>query len=158
MRKRLLLIVAVAALMLPVAAAANVKLDLIRDLRDIDRARYDVMFENTFEGSVASTGHVVEGLLYFPLKTADGVIEVQLGPKDFVERSGFKLKIGEIVTVIGVPRMVGALEVLLAREVRTAKTILVLRDRNGRPMWDSEAPVQMDPEFDESTMCEMVKP
>jgi hypothetical protein len=157
MRKRLLLILAVAALMLPVAAA-NVKLDLIRDLRDIDRARYDVMFENTFEGSVASTGHVVEGLLYFPLKTADRVIEVQLGPKDFVERSGFKLKIDEIVTVIGVPRMVGALEMLLAREVRTAKTILVLRDRNGRPTWDSEAPVPMDPEFDESTMCEMVKP
>jgi hypothetical protein len=101
---------------------------------------------------------VVEGLLYFPLKTADRVIEVQLGPKDFVERSGFKLKIGEIVTVIGVPRMMGPLEVLLAREVRTAKTTFVLRDRNGRPMWDSEAPVQMDPEFDESTMCEMVKP
>ena len=157
MRKRLLLILAVAALMLPVAAA-NVKLDLIRDLRDIDRARYDAMFENTFEGSVASTGHVVEGLLYFPLKTANGVIEVQLGPKDFVERSGFKLKIGEIVTVIGVPRMVGPLEVLLAREVRTAMTVLVLRDRNGRPMWDSEAPIQMDPEFDESAMCEMVKP
>jgi hypothetical protein len=118
----------------------------------------DVLDERMFEGTVVSKGYVIDGLMYFPLKTATGVLEVQIGPKDFVERSGFKPKIGEMVTVIGVPAILSEREVVLAREVRHKSTLFVVRDRNGEPMWDPNRPVQMDTDFPESTMCEMIKP
>jgi hypothetical protein len=119
---------------------------------------FDIVDERTFEGTVASKGHVIDGLMYFPLKTATGVLEVQIGPKNFVERSGFKPKIGEMVTVVGVPAILEEREVVLAREVLHKSTVFVVRDRNGQPMWDPKRPVQMDADFPESTVCKMIKP
>lgn len=106
---------------------------------------FDVSDERTIEGTVASKGHEIEGLMYFPLKVGNGVIEVQIGPKEFVERSGFKPKIGEMVTVIGVPAIVAEREVLLAREVRSKSAVFIVRDRNGEPMWDPNRPILWDP-------------
>jgi hypothetical protein len=94
--------------------------------------------------------------MYFPLKTITTVLEVQIGPKDFVDRSGFKPKAGEMVTVIGVPAILDGREALLAREVRTRSTVFVVRDPNGDPMWLK--PVQMDPDLPESVMCEVIEP
>jgi hypothetical protein len=118
----------------------------------------DVLDERMFEGTVLSKGYVIEGLMYFPLKTATGVLEVQIGPKDFVERGGFKPKIGEMVSVIGVPAILEGRKAVLAREVRHKSTVFVVRDRNGEPIWDPNRPVQMDTDFPESTVCEMIKP
>jgi hypothetical protein len=116
----------------------------------------DVWDERMFEGTIASRGREVEGLMYFPLKTITTVLEVQIGPKDFVDRSGFKPKAGEMVTVIGVPAILDGREALLAREVRTRSTVFVVRDPNGDPMWLK--PVQMDPDLPESVMCEVIEP
>src|SRR5215813_15370427 len=71
------------------------------DRRDV--TGYNVPKERTFEGVVASKGHIIEGLMYFPLKTANTMLEVQIGPEEFVDRSGFKLNIGETVAVLGMP-------------------------------------------------------
>jgi hypothetical protein len=68
------------------------------DRRDV--IGYNLLKERMFEGIVASKGHIIEGLMYFPLKTANTTMEVQIGPKEFVDRSGFKLNVGETVTVI----------------------------------------------------------
>ena len=138
-------ILAVAALILAPAARA-------------DNAPYNMMAERVFDGMVASPGHVVDGMVFFPLVTNDRVIEVQLGPKDFVGKSGFNLKAGEMVTVLGMSAIVGEQEIILAREVRTMRAVLIVRDRNGQPMWDANRPVQMDPEFPESGLCEMIMP
>jgi hypothetical protein len=124
----------------------------------LDGARYNVMAERMFEGIVASPGHVVDGMVFFPLRTEDRLIEVELGPKNFVGKSGFNLKVGEMVSVIGALADMGGQEVVLAREVRTMRAVLIVRDRNGYPMWDSTRPVEMDPEFSESGMCEMIMP
>ena len=155
----LMLIAGASVLLLTTVAVAHVRgFDWPRDIRNIDGPRYDVLVERMFEGTVASTGHLVEGLMYFPLKTADSTMEVQLGPENFVKSSGFKLKVPEIVTVVGVPAMLGEREVLLAREVRSMTRVFVVRDRNGEPMWDMNRPIQMDTEFAESVMCEMIEP
>ena len=127
-------ILAVAALILAPAARA-------------DNAPYNMMAERVFDGMV-----------FFPLVTNDRVIEVQLGPKDFVGKSGFNLKAGEMVTVLGMSAIVREREIILAREVRTMRAVLIVRDRNGQPMWDANRPVQMDPEFPESGLCEMIMP
>ena len=70
---------------------------------DRDVIGYNVLSERVFKGIVASKGHIIEGLMYFPLRTANTMMEVQIGPKEFVERSGFKLNAGDMVTVIGMP-------------------------------------------------------
>jgi hypothetical protein len=108
------------------------------DRRDRDVIGYNMLNERMFKGVVASKGHIIEGLMYFPLKTANTMIEVQIGPKEFVDRSGFKLQIGETVTVIGMPLIAKEQQVVLAREVRSTAAVLVVRDPIGLPLWERD--------------------
>jgi hypothetical protein len=119
---------------------------------------YDVAAERTFEGMVTRTAHSIDGTMYFTLKTTDTDVEVQLGPRNFIEKSEFKLKLGERVTVIAAPSMAKEREVLLAREIRCSRGVFTIRDRNGGPMWDLDRPIQMDPDRAESVLCEMILP
>jgi hypothetical protein len=119
---------------------------------------YDVAAERTFEGMVTRTAHSIDGTMYFTLKTSDTDVEVQLGPRNFIEKSEFKLKLGERVTVIAAPSMAKEREVLLAREIRCSRGVFTIRDRNGGPMWDLDRPIQMDPDRAESVLCEMILP
>ena len=114
------------------------------DRRDV--TGYSLLKERMFDGIVASKGHVREGLVYFPLRTVNTMMEVQIGPKEFVDHSDFKLNIGESVTVIGMPVTENEQQIVLAREVRSMKAVLVVRDRFGLPLWERDRPVYMDPE------------
>jgi len=114
------------------------------DRRDV--TGYNLLKERTFEGIVASKGQVIEGLIYFPLKTANTMLEVQIGPKEFVDRSGFKLNIGENVAVLGMPLIQNERQIVLAREVSSMNAVLVVRDRFGLPLWEKDRPIYMDPE------------
>jgi hypothetical protein len=114
------------------------------DRRDV--TGYNLLKERTFEGIVASKGHILEGLMYFPLRTANAMVEVQIGPKEFVDRSGFKLNVGETVTVTGMPLIENERQVVLAREVSSMNAVLVVRDRFGLPLWERDRPIYMDPE------------
>jgi hypothetical protein len=114
--------------------------------RDGDITGYNVLAERMFEGTVASKGHISDGLVYFPLATASTMVEVQIGPKEFVERSGFKLKTGDKVTVTGMPVVIEQREIVLAREVSGMNGVLVVRDDMGLPLWDRDRPILMDPE------------
>ena len=129
------------------------------DRPDRDVIGYNVLSERVFKGIVASKGHIIEGLMYFPLRTANTMMEVQIGPKEFVERSGFKLNAGDMVTVIGMPVVMKERQVVLAREVSSMNGVLVVRDRVGLPLWEKDRPILMDPErrirfFDE---CAVIK-
>jgi hypothetical protein len=92
---------------------------------------YDVRAERVLEGIVAGKGHVIDGLTYFPLKTLDTIVEVQLGPKEFVARSTFIFKPGDIVVVVGVPVVLNEHAVVLARQISGMNGTLVLRDDDG---------------------------
>jgi hypothetical protein len=92
---------------------------------------YDVRAERVLEGVVAGKGHVIDGFMYFPLKTADTIVEVQLGPKEFVERSTFIFKPGDTVVVVGVPVVLNQHPVVLARQISGMNGTLVLRDDDG---------------------------
>jgi hypothetical protein len=118
-----------------------VRADIGRDVMG-----YDVLKERTFEGIVASKGHITEGLMYFPLRTASTTMEVQIGPKEFVDHSEFKLNVGETVTVIGMPIIKNERLIVLAREVSSMNAVLVVRDRFGVPLWERDRPIYMDPE------------
>lgn len=144
MKKELLLFALIAAAMVVVSAKAV----RASDLDDVlDRVRYDVLAERVFEGAADGKPHVLEGFMYFPLKTSGRMVDVQIGPKKFVERSGFRLDAGQMVTVVGMPVVINDREIVLAREVRTTTAIFIVRDRTGRAMWKMDLPIQMDPEL-----------
>jgi hypothetical protein len=63
-------------------------------------------------------------------------VEVQIGPKEFLERNNFKLKTGDMVTVIGMPVAMKNRDVVLAREVSSLNGVLTIRDSMGLPLWD----------------------
>jgi hypothetical protein len=130
-----------AALAILMATATVVSSD--RPYRDV--VGYNVLKERMFEGVVASKGHIVEDSTYFRLKMANATVEVQIGPKEFLERSGFKLNIEDRVTVIGMPVVMNERLVVLAREVSGMNGVLVVRDEVGRPLWERD-PILMDPE------------
>ena len=44
-----------------------------------------MLAERMFEGVVTSKGHVIQGLMYFALRMSNSIVEVQIGPKEFVE-------------------------------------------------------------------------
>jgi hypothetical protein len=144
MRHKLFICVSVAAavvLLTAVVVGAINRRDRVPDITG-----YNVLSERMFSGIVASGGHVSEGLMYFALRTADSTVEVQIGPKDFVDHSGFKLKAGDIVTVIGMPVVMKDRQIVLAREVRSMNGILIVRDHLGLPLWEGNRPILMDPE------------
>jgi hypothetical protein len=107
---------------------------------------YKVLGERMFKGIVPSEARVLEGFMYFPLRTAYDTVEIQIGPKEFVERSGFKLNTGDEVTVIGMPVVMRGRQVVLARELRSMNGMLIVRDQRGLPLWENDRPVLMDPE------------
>jgi hypothetical protein len=92
---------------------------------------YDVRAERVLEGIVAGKGHVIDGFMYFPLKAADTIVEVQVGPKEFVERSTFIFKPGATVVVVGVPIVLNQHRVVLARQISGMNGTLVVRDDDG---------------------------
>ena len=143
MRSKLLTCVSLAAgvLLTAVVAGAIDRRDRVPDI-----VGYNVLAERMFKGIVASDGHTSDGLVYFPLRTADTTLEVQIGSKEFVEHSGFKLQTGDMVTVIGMPVVMKDRQVVLAREVRSMNGILIVRDHMGLPLWEGNRPILMDPE------------
>jgi hypothetical protein len=135
------------------AAALIILLPPAALTRTTDCSDYDPTSERTYEGT-ATPQYLLENVVYFTLKTSKGKFEVELAPTEFMEKSGFRLRAGETVAVVGAPAMRGARKVLLAREIARAGRIFVLRDREGMPMWDSKRPIQMDPERADSPLCD----
>jgi ABC-type uncharacterized transport system permease subunit len=116
------------------------------DRRDSDVIGYNVLKERMFKATVASKGHISEDLMYFSIRFANAVMEVQIGPKEFVDRSGFTLNMGETVTVIGMPALMNGRPVILARKISAMNAVLVVRDQVGLPLWERNRPTLMDPE------------
>jgi len=156
MKKFLLFIFLVVTILLLSTIVAGA-LDRRGDVRDIDRFRYDRLAEQVYEGAVGSEEHAVDGLMYFALRMSDRTVQVQIGPEEFVERSGFKLKIGEMVIAMGMPLVWNGRHIVLAREVSNTTSVLVVRDLDGYPMSDMNRPIRMDPELSKSHLYEMTK-
>jgi hypothetical protein len=107
--------------------------------------QYDMGTEQTFQGTIAGTGHSIQGLMYFPLRIKDTVVEVQIGPKEFAGRS-LRLNPGEVLTVIGIRVVMEGRDTVLARQISSMSGVVILRDDNGVPLWEPNRPIQMDPE------------
>src|SRR5438128_9961215 len=102
MRNKLLffcmLLAAMAVLLGAVAAVSSDRRDRIGDV-----VGYNVLAERVFEGSVESKPYMIEQIVYFPVRTANSVLQVQVGPKDFIERSNVKVKASGTLGRNGMP-------------------------------------------------------
>lgn len=63
------------------------------------------------------------------------LIDIYIGPTDFVNDLGFPFKAHERMEVAGSKVKFGAGSVILAREVRHYNDYLYIRDQKGEPVW-----------------------
>ncbi len=69
------------------------------------------------------------------LKTAQGSVEVYLGPTAFLSQEGFSFAKGDTIEVTGSRVTIKGEEGIIAREVKQSGKTLVLRDASGKPAW-----------------------
>ena len=69
------------------------------------------------------------------VKTQNGVLDVHVGPSYFLMKEGLSLEKGDSVKMTGSKVTVNGQEAFIAREVKKAGKIYVLRDSAGKPMW-----------------------
>jgi len=140
-RAILLALITTAIVLLLGTAAGALTADRVRDA-----VTYDLKAEQVFLGTVHSKPTLFAGRMYFTLWTGNGAVAVEIGPKEFVERNGFKLNSGQIISVVGMPILINLREMVLAREITIGGSVFVLRDRNGEPIWEMDRPIQLDPD------------
>jgi len=76
----------------------------------------------------------LEGV-HLDVKTDGGVLDVYLGPSNFVEMFGVTFAKGDMVNVRGSQVRFQGADVVLAREIDRKLETLYLRDESGEPMW-----------------------
>ena len=69
------------------------------------------------------------------VKTENGVLDVHLGPSDFLSKQGLALAKGDSVEIVGSKVTMNGKEALIAREVKKSNKTFVLRSASGKPMW-----------------------
>jgi hypothetical protein len=146
-RAILFALITTAIVLLLGTAAGALAVDRVRD-----RMQYDPKAERVFVGTIHDKPTLFDGRMYFTLWASYGAVAVEIGPKEFVERSGFKLGSGEMVTVVGMPIVISLREMVLAREITIDGSVFVVRDRNGEPMWEMDRPIQMDPDIGDNSL------
>lgn len=102
--------------------------------------RYDPATEATIKGTIVEVKEIANqrgaGMgLHLLLKTEQGVMEVHLGPKTFVEKQSFTFAKGDSLEVIGSKVKNADADALIAREVKKGGQILTLRNAQGVPAW-----------------------
>lgn len=101
-------------------------------------ARYDRAVEKTYSGTIKAVASypAPDGSVgvHIDLQTADGLIDVRIGPAVYVGQQNFWFFADEPLVVIGarVPADDGP---VWARAAQKGSTVLVLRTENGTPKW-----------------------
>jgi hypothetical protein len=108
---------------------------------------YDATRETSLSGTVvsytASSSTAPLGA-HVLLQTSSGQVDVQLGPRGFLEARGFSLAQGEAVRVVGVPASASGMNVFLARIIQKGTQALFLRSQNGLPLGRPGSPPTSD--------------
>jgi len=100
---------------------------------------YDPKTVATVSGTVESVAMVENGHgqgVHATVKTAEGSMEIDLGPSFYVDAQPVKLAAGDSVTVTGSKITRGDRPVIIAAEVTKGGQVLKLRDPStGVPLW-----------------------
>jgi hypothetical protein len=96
--------------------------------------------EATYKGTVEEvTQHARVGMprtgTHLSLKSDDQILDVHLGPTDFVAAQQMTFAKGDQIEVTGSKVKFGDGEAIIAREVKKGDKTLTLRDARGVPKW-----------------------
>lgn len=101
--------------------------------------KYDVATEVTIKGSVEEIKEVPNPKgqigIYLMVKSGADIVEVRLCPNSFLKEFEVVFKKGDQLTITGSKVKVEDKEVILAREIENGNNKLVLRDKQGVPVW-----------------------
>jgi hypothetical protein len=90
------------------------------------------------QGEGPGRGAMMAGMggMHLTLATKDGSKDVHLGPSSYLTDKNFTINKGDTLEVTGsLVKMMGNMEAFIAREVKKGSETLVLRDKNGMPLW-----------------------
>jgi hypothetical protein len=101
--------------------------------------RFDDKTVETLSGKVTKVEHIDHGNgmkgIHLVVSTGKETLVVQLGPENYVSAQGFVFAAGDKVAIEGSRVQLRGTPTLLAREVTVGGKKLVLRDKDGFPMW-----------------------
>jgi len=100
---------------------------------------YNPSTEVHFSAVITGVRQVPDGVLpgvHLTAQAKTGVVDVYLGPADFLKIFKTNFPVGASIQVIGSRVSVGASDTLLAREVTEGSTTITLRDFGGAPEWE----------------------
>ncbi len=104
-----------------------------------DHPKYDRTKEVTLKGSVEEIKEVPgpkgEVGITLMLKTGGDVVEVRLCPQSFLKEFEVEFAKGDELQITGAKVKAGEKDIVLAREIVRGNTTLVLRDKQGAPVW-----------------------
>jgi hypothetical protein len=133
------------ALLLAFGASSAFATDKAASTKTEPEVRYDAATVVDVKATVVSIREVaktepLDGV-YLTLKTEAGalkteILEVYVGPVDFVKTFGITFAKGDQIQVLGSRVKVDGVDLILAREVTRKETTLILRDKNGEPFWN----------------------
>ena len=102
-------------------------------------SKYDPKSEVSMSGTVdritQQSGHRGWQGTHLFVKTDNGVIEVHVGPTDYIASQQFSFATGDVIEVTGSKVKMQDKDVLLAREIKKEGKTLVLRNAQGVPNW-----------------------
>lgn len=96
---------------------------------------YDVAAEVTINGTVDDIKQGPQRGTHVMLKTADGTMEIALGPTWYQTEKKYSVAKGDQLEVIGAKSQTDGRDVLLAREIKKGTETMTFRDAKGFPMW-----------------------
>jgi sporulation protein YlmC with PRC-barrel domain len=108
---------------------------------------FDVSNPRAIDGTVTMVGKSSAAggtdILWMRVMSTDGqVINVQLGPRDYVAKKDFVVVAGDRVHINGwdanIPGAAGATPVFVVGDISQNSHVLQLRNRNGEPLWTSQ--------------------
>ena len=101
--------------------------------------KYDVSKEVTIKGTIDNIQEMAMGKgeagVHLMVKTSTETIEVRLCPSGFLKDFEVAFEKGQQVEVTGSRIKIDEKEVILAREVVSGNSTVVLRDKHGAPVW-----------------------
>jgi len=102
--------------------------------------RYDTQTVETVSGEVIAVEKVAYGRrgyygVHLMLKTAQGDLQVDLGPSWFVNRQSVKIRPHDVIEVTGSRVTYGGKPSVIAAEVKKGGEMLRLREADGLPLW-----------------------
>lgn len=101
--------------------------------------RYDKTTETTLQGIVqevqSQRGRMGGTGTHLLLATDSGVVDVHLGPSNWLSEKKYEFAAGDHLQVLGSKVKINGSDALIAREIKKGDATTVLRNEDGIPQW-----------------------